>query len=194
MTAMQFHNCTAVMDRSNPGKKFQETGFYHIDHSLYFYFPPRLFAFTYFSESSVNCLVCFFFVSCSECLIVISGRESAMCLLHLVGTRSLVAHIESFFFIVGAPLNVTGSCPLIELVFGDPIYLSLVVPAPKSLWLQVFCLIWLDIHCTCSLGKDVFICPYVLYPGLYAPMCYILGKQKCLKLDPCPQRAHGIVE
>lgn len=108
--------------------------------------------------------------------------------------KSSSTHRILFFFIVGAPLNVTGSCPLIELVFGDPIYLSLVVPAPKSLWLQVFCLIWLDIHCTCSLGKDVFICPYVLYPGLYAPMCYILGKQKCLKLDPCPQRAHGIVE
>lgn len=74
LTAMQFHNCTAVMDRSNPGKKFQETGFYHIDHSSYFYFPPRLPAFTYFSKSSVNCLF-FFFVSCSECLIVISGRE-----------------------------------------------------------------------------------------------------------------------
>ena len=166
MTAMQFRNCTAVMDGSNPGKKFQETGFYHIDHPSYFYFPPRLFAFTYFSESSVNCLLFFFFlVSCSEYLIVICGRESAMCLLHLVGTRSLVAHIESFFIVVGAPLSVTGSCPLIELVFGDPIYLSLVVPAPRSLWLQVFCLIWLDIHCTCSLGKDVFICPYVLYPG-----------------------------
>lgn len=105
-----------------------------------------------------------------------------MCLLHLVGTRSLVAHVESFF--IGVVGVVVGSCPLIELVFEDPIYLCLVVPAPRSLWLQVFCLIWVDIHCTCSLGKDVFICP----------ICYILGKQKCLKLDPCPQRAHGIVE
>lgn len=89
-----------------------------------------------------------------------------MCFLHLVGTRSLVAHIESFFIVVvGAPLSVTDSCPLIELVFGDPIYPSLVVPAPRSLWLQVFYFIWVDICCTCSLSKDVFICPYVLYLG-----------------------------
>ena len=86
-----------------------------------------------------------------------------MCLLPLVGTRSLVAHVESFS--IGVVGVVVGSCPLIELVFEDPIYLCLVVPAPRSLWLQVFCLIWVDIHCTCSLGKDVFICPYVLYPG-----------------------------
>lgn len=52
-----------------------------------------------------------------------------MCLLHLVETKSLVAHVESFF--IGVVGVVVGSCPLIELVFEDPIYLCLVVPAPR---------------------------------------------------------------
>lgn len=148
---------------------------------IIFLFSPRLPAFTYFSKSSVNCLF-FFFVSCSECLIVISW-ESTMCLLHLVGTRSLVAHVESFF--IGVVGVVVGSCPLIELVFEDPRYLCLVVLASPREPVAPSFLPYLgrySLHMF-TWQRCIYM-PHLLYPG----------ETKCLKLDPCPQRAHGIVE
>lgn len=78
----------------------------------------------------------FFFVFCSECLVVISGRENAGCLFHLVGARNLATHLEHTwnpYFLVCASLGLTGSGPLIEPVFGDPISSGLVVPGLRNL-------------------------------------------------------------
>lgn len=142
--------------------------------------PVFLLLFT-FQSPQLIAFVLFYFVCCSECLVVIRGRDRMQYTSSIWLEPEVQQHTWNPFLLVGAPLSLTSRSPLIEHVSRNLIFPGLVLPGPRTLWLQVCCLICIDLWYKCSLSNNI----------LHAPMCFILGIQKWLKHGPCPQGAHS---